>query len=117
MAERVRNIPVMFYVNKDEVAVIAEKMKQLDTENKSTYLRKMAVNGYALKIEIADIKAHAAQLQKIDHNINQLVKRMKQTGSFYASEVDELQRIMADIWKSERRLMFKFLRMTRQSSQ
>ena len=117
MAKRARSIPVIFYVNKDEVAVIAEKMKQLDTDNKSTYLRKMTVNGYALKIEIADIKAHAAQLQKIDHNINQLVKRMKQTGSFYASEVDELQRIMADIWKSERRLMLKILRMTRQSSQ
>ena len=111
MAERVRNIPVMFYVNKDEVAVIAEKMKQLDTENRSAYLRRMAINGYVVKINFADINAHAAQLQKIGNNANQLVKRMNQTGSLYAAEAAEIQRLMADIWKSERRWMFKFLHM------
>ena len=111
MAKRVRSIPVMFYVNRAETDMIAEKMKQLDTENKSAYLRRMAINGYVVKINFADINAHAAQLQKIGNNANQLVKRMNQTGSLYTAEAAEIQRLMADIWKSERRWMFKFLHM------
>ena len=51
MTERLCNVPLILYVNRAELDMTTEKMKRLDTDNKSTYLRKMAVDGYAIKID------------------------------------------------------------------
>ena len=108
MAERLRNIPLMFYVSEEEMTVIFEKMKLLGTANKSAYLRKSAIDGYVIKIDTADIKENTAQLQRIGTNINQIVKRMRQTGSLYIHDVEEVKQLLAEVWKTERQLWFHF---------
>ena len=105
MAERLRNIPLMFYVSEEELTVIFEKMKLLGTANKSAYLRKSAIDGYVIKIDTADIKENTAQLQRIGTNINQIVKRMNQTGSLYAADVAEVKEMIKEIWLTQRSIL------------
>ena len=83
MAERRRKIQVKFFVTEDELALIEVKMKMLGTENKSAYLRKMALDGYIINVDYTAIKENTGQLQRIGNNVNQIVKRMNQTGSLY----------------------------------
>ena len=57
MANRKRNIQMKFYVTEDEKRLIDEKMSQLPTRRYGAYLRKMAIDGYIIYTDTADISA------------------------------------------------------------
>ena len=108
MENRKRNVQIIVRVTEDERALIEEKMKQIPTINLSTYARKMLIDGYIILLEMSEIKAHTAQLQKIGVNINQIAKRINETGRIYDNDMDELKRIMEEVWRLERRLLLQF---------
>lgn len=56
MANRSRNIQMKFWVTEDEKTLIEEKMKLLPTQRYGAYLRKMAIDGYIIYTDTADIK-------------------------------------------------------------
>lgn len=95
-------------VTEQERQLIAEKMKQLPTQNLSAYARKMLIDGYIILLDMPEIKAHSMQLQKIGGNLNQIAKRINETGHIYANDMDEVKWLMNEIWKSERRLLLQF---------
>ena len=74
MANRKRNIQMKFYVTEDEKRLIDEKMSQLPTRRYGAYLRKMAIDGYIIYTDTADIKAFTKELSAIGRNINQIAK-------------------------------------------
>ena len=88
--------------------MIEEKMKQIPTINLSAYARKMLIDGYIILLEMSEIKAHTTQLQKIGLNINQIAKRINETGRIYTDDMDELKRPMDEVWRLERRLLLQF---------
>lgn len=104
---RKRNIQIIVRVTEEEKAFIQNKMALLGTSNMSAYIRKIAIDGYIINVDHTDVKNHAAQLQRIGNNVNQIVKRMHQTGSLYRADVEEVKTILHDIWLSERRLLLK----------
>jgi len=108
MDNRKRNAQLIIRVTEEERNFIEEKMKLMPTMNLSAYARKMLIDGYILFLDTPEIKAHSAQLQKIGGNINQIVKRMHQTGSLYKNDVEEVKQLLAEVWKTERKLWFHF---------
>ena len=62
MANRKRNVQIKFYVTEDEKRLIDEKMSQLPTRRYGAYLRKMAIDGYIIYTDTADIKAFTKEL-------------------------------------------------------
>ena len=56
MAKRKRDVPVLFWVSAEELEMIHQKMQQYGTENLSAYLRKMALDGYVVKLELPELK-------------------------------------------------------------
>ena len=108
MDNRKRNVQLIIRVTEEERNFIEEKMKLMPTMNLSAYARKMLIDGYILFLDTPEIKAHSAQLQKIGGNINQIVKRMHQTGSLYKHDVEEVKQLLAEVWKTERQLWFHF---------
>ena len=50
MAERTRPIRIEFCVTEQERSLIQNKMAQLGTRNMGAYLRKMAIDGYIIKV-------------------------------------------------------------------
>ena len=51
-----------FYVTEDEKRLIDEKMSQLPTRRYGAYLRKMAIDGYIIYTDTADIKVIQQEL-------------------------------------------------------
>ena len=113
MENRKRNVQIIVRVTEEERALIEEKMKQIQTINLSAYSRKMLIDGYIILLDVPEIKAHAAQLQKIGSNINQIAKRVNETARIYTEDMDELTRLMNEVWKLERRLLLQFKRLTK----
>ncbi|MBU5310981.1 hypothetical protein KQI38_02990 [Tissierella carlieri] len=56
MAKRKRNVQLHFMVSEQKRKVIDEKMEQLGTKNLGAYLRKMAVDGYVIHLDLSDIR-------------------------------------------------------------
>ena len=64
MNGRKRTVQIKFRVTEAERDLILEKMKLVPTRNMAAYLRKIAIDGYIIQIDHADIKAMTAEIQK-----------------------------------------------------
>ena len=91
MNGRKRTIQVKFYVTEEERALIEQKMKLVPTLNIAAYLRKIAIDGYIIQVDHADIRAMTAEIQKIGVNINQIAKRVNATSSVYQEDMEEIK--------------------------
>ena len=111
MENRKRNVQIIIRVTEEERALIEEKMQQIPTLNLSAYARKILIDGYIITLDLQEVKGHTAQLQKIGVNINQIAKRINETGRIYADDMDEIKRAMEEVWRLERRLLLQFKRL------
>ena len=99
MADRTRPIRIEFCVTEQEKKLIESKMAQLGTHNMGAYLRKMAIDGYIIKVDYTEQKKLAAAVSRIAININQVCRRINSTEHFYDADVAELKERMADAWE------------------
>ena len=99
MANRTRANQILFCVSDDEKRIIQAKMKQLGTKNMGAYLRKMAVDGYIIKVDYTEHRKLAAAINKVGSNINNICRRINSTGHHYQDDVDELKARLDDIWQ------------------
>ena len=65
MAERTRPIRIEFCVTEQERQLIQNKMAQLGTKNMGAYLRKMAIDGYIIKVDYTQQKKLAAAVSRL----------------------------------------------------
>ena len=113
MENRKRNVQIIVRVTEEERALIEEKMQEIPTLNLSAYARKMLIDGYIITLDLQEVKGHTAQLQKIGVNVNQIAKRINETGRIYADDMDEIKRVMEEAWRLERRLLLQFKGLTK----
>ena len=91
MANRVRNIRIEFRVTEDEHAFIAKKMSEAGIINREAYLRKMAIEGYIIRVDYSDIREMSRLLRIATNLLNQIAKRANESRSLYASDIKDLQ--------------------------
>ena len=94
-----RTVQIKFRVTEAERDLINEKMELLGTNNLAAYMRKIAIDGYIINIDTADLKAIAAECQKIGVNINQIARRVNSTTRIYEQDFDDMKRWIAEIWR------------------
>ena len=99
MANRTRPIIMRLAVTEYEKELIEKKMQQLGTRNMGAYLRKMAIDGYIIKVDYTQQKKLAAAVSRVASNINQICRRINSTGHFYADDVAELKERQCEIWQ------------------
>ena len=107
MDGRKRTVQIKFRVTEAERDLILEKMKLVPTRNMESYLRKMAIDGYIIQIDHSDIKAMTAEIQKIGVNVNQIARRVNATGSVYKEDIEEIEGVLAEIWRLQRLNLLK----------
>ena len=91
MKNRTRPARIEFRVTEQERQRIQKKMEQLGTKNMGAYLRKMAIGGYIIKVDYTEQKKLAAAISRVAGNINQICRRINQTGHFYEDDIVELK--------------------------
>ena len=98
MTKRKREIPVFFMVTEHEKEMIEEKMAQLGTKNMSAYLRKMAIDGYVVRLDLSEIAALVSLLRRSSNNLNQYAKRAHETGSIYETDIEDVRQNFERLW-------------------
>ena len=107
--KRNRTEQIKFWATPEEKDLILQKMELYGTSNMGAYLRKIAIDGYIIQIDHADIKAMTAEIQKIGVNVNQIARRVNATGNAYQEDIEEIKGVLAEIWRLQRLSLLKAL--------
>ena len=80
-------------------------MAQAGVVNMSAYLRKMALDGYCIRLDLKDLKELIRLLRICSNNLNQYAKRANETGSIYQEDIQDLQVRLTQIWETAREIL------------
>lgn len=103
-----RSVGLYFKVTPEEMELIEKKMEQAGIRNKRAYLRKMAVDGYIVCLDMGSVKELNRLLRSISENINQIARRCNETRNLYAEDVADLQKGCASAQAGLLELVKKF---------
>jgi len=103
-----RTIGLYTKVSPEEKAVIDQKMAALGTNNLRAYLRKMAVDGYVVQVDMNSVVELVKLLRSISNNVNQIARLCNSTHSIYAQDVEDLRKGYMEIWQGIHVLLKKF---------
>ena len=104
---RKRNNRIVFYLDDAELALLNEKMALAGISNREAYLRKMALDGYVVRIDFSDVREMVRLLRNATNNLNQVAKRSNETRSIYSSDIKDLQDNYEKLWQSAESIMNK----------
>ncbi len=79
--------------------IVRRKMEDAGIRNMAAYIRKMAIDGYVIRLDLSDVKEVARLLRINSNNLNQYAKRANETGSIYLEDIKELKRQQEKIWE------------------
>ena len=105
MKKRRRTIPLMFYVTPEERDQIEAKMAQLGTNNMSAYLRKIAIDGYVVQLDLPVLREMVSLLRRSSNNLNQLARRANETGRIYPEDLADIRQNQAQLWESAKEIL------------
>ncbi len=103
-----RTVGLYTKVSPEEKVVIDQKMALLGTSNLRAYLRKMAVDGYIVKLDMECVRDMVKLLRSISSNVNQIARRCNETRNLYAQDVEDLRQGYDRVWHELCALIHKF---------
>ena len=100
-----RDKEVHFVMSEEEVKRMRLKMAELGIRSQSAYLRKMALDGYCVNLDLTDVKELVHLLRQCSNNLNQYTKKAHQTGSIYEEDIQDLQERFETFWQIGKNLL------------
>ena len=80
-------------------------MEEFGTTNMSAFIRKMAIDGYIVKLELPELKEMTRLLASYGNNLNQIAKRVNTTGTMYATEFEEIRQQQENLWSAAEKII------------
>ena len=88
----------MTRVTEEEHAQIQARMALVGTGNLSAFLRKLALDGRIVLLDMAEIKTLVSLLRRTGANVNQIARRVNSTGRIYENDLAEIQNRLSEVW-------------------
>ena len=95
--KRVRSVPINVWVRPDELELIRERMAEAGIQNMSAYMRKMALNGFVLHVDLSDVRELVSLQRRCANNLNQVAIQANTYGGVYPEEIRTLQQDYAQL--------------------
>lgn len=95
--KRRRSIHLNVMVTPEEQELIYERMAEAGIRNMGAYMRKMALNGYVLHVDLSNVRELVSLQRRCANNINQVAIHANTYG-VYPDEITALQKDYADLW-------------------
>lgn len=112
MAHRKRSVQLHFMVTEHERELIRQKMEQLGTNNLGAYLRKMAIDGYIVKLDLPELSELLSLLRRTSNNINQVARRVHQTGNVYDTDLEDISQKQQGLWEQMNEILSRLDRVS-----
>jgi hypothetical protein len=100
---------IILRIKPEHRKLIEKKMKQTGIINMSAYIRKMAIDGYVIRLDTSDLREISRLLSINSNNLNQIAKRANETGSIYIKDINELKDQQEEIHDALRKVYESFI--------
>ena len=107
MKKRIRNRQIIFWVSPVEEAMIEERMSQVGTKSLSAYLRKIAIDGMIINLQIPELKEIISLLRRCSNSLNQIAKKVNSTGRIYDVEMEQILQNQEELWRAVNEILRK----------
>lgn len=104
---RIRKVQLNFRVTEREKMLIEEKMQDLGTTNREAYLRKIAIDGMIVKLEVPELKELISLMRRTSNNVNQIARRLNESGRIYEVDIADVQAQQEQLWDGLNELLTK----------
>jgi hypothetical protein len=95
-----------FRVSRRELERIQQKKEEIGIRNMGAYLRKMAMDGVCIQLELgSELTEIRSLLSRCSSNLNQYAKVANTSGNIYVEDIKDLQKLMTEIWDNQRELL------------
>ena len=101
------NIVKNIRMTPEELQAIQKKMEQFGTTNFSAFVRKMAIDGYVIKLELPELKELVSLLRYSSNNLNQLTRRVHESGRIYDADLEDIQQNQERLWSAAQEILDK----------
>ena len=106
-ANRVRKVQLNFRVTEREKQLIEERMQEIGTTNREAYLRKIAIDGMLVKLEVPELKEIVSLMRRTSNNVNQIARRLNENGRIYEVDITDVQNQQEQLWDMLNSLIIK----------
>ena len=97
MGNRKRNLHLHVMVTAEELEQLHDRMAEAGISNTGAYVRKMALNGYILHVDLAPVEELVSLQRRCSNNLNQVAIHANTFG-VYPEEIAGLQRDYEKLW-------------------
>lgn len=99
MSKSNRNIFLRSRVSSEEKNIIKTKMEQAGIISLSAYLRKMALDGYVIKLDVSEVREMITLLRRYQNNLDQIARHINSTDSNYVEDMEEIMCRQRELWR------------------
>ena len=103
MIRRIHDLHAVF--TSEELSRLHQRMAESGVQNRSSFIRKMALDGYIVKLDMDEISEMIRLLRISSNNLNQIAKKINATGSVYGAEIAEMQVKQDEIWELAKEIL------------
>ena len=96
---------IILRTTKTEKNRIYEKMLGMGIRSLSAYIRKMALDGYCLNLDLPQLRRMAYLLQMCSNNLNQYAKAANENGRVYAADMEDLRQRLDELIEIGRQIL------------
>ena len=100
-----RDETIILRLSKTEKNRIYEKMLSMGIRSLSAYIRKMALDGYCLNLDLPQLRRISYLLQNCSNNLNQVAKRANECGKVYAADMEDLRQRLDELIEIGRQIL------------
>ncbi len=102
-----RDQQLHFRVSKPELERIRNKMEASGILSIGSYLRKMALDGYCLHLDLPQLRRMAYLLQMCSNNLNQYAKVANENGQIYTADLEDLRARLDELISVSKQILAK----------
>jgi len=95
--KRSRDVPIFIWVSREEQEEIRRRMEEAGVRNMSAFIRKMALNGHILHVDLSPVRELVSLQRRCSNNLNQVAVHANTYG-IYEHEIKGLQKDYAELW-------------------
>lgn len=85
-------------LKKSDYKLIKQRMAEAGVTNASAFMRKMAMDGYVVNLDLSDVKEAVRLLRYSSNNLNQYAKKAHEIGSIYERDIEDLKVRYDKLW-------------------
>ena len=96
---RKRKIRIVMHLTDEENDILSQRIRASNADSRESYLRKMALTGYILRVDMSEVRETMRLMANATSNINQIARRANETRSIYASDMIQLREEIGSLRK------------------